>query len=115
MFSELKSKKIPLILLNARLNSKTFKRWMKIESFSKSIFKKITTAYPQNNETKTFLKKTNIKKIKFIGNLKFAEDPNENLDNLNKKLKNEFNKKKVWIASSTHKDEEIFCAKAHLN
>ena len=109
MFSELKSKKIPLILLNARLTSKTFKRWMKIESFSKSIFKKITKAYPQNNETKTFLKKIKIKKIKLIGNLKFAEDPNENLDNLNKKLKKEFNKKKVWIASSTHKDEEIFC------
>ena len=114
MFSELKSKKIPLILLNARLTSKTFKRWMKIESFSKSIFKKITKAYPQNNETKTFLKKIKIKKIKLIGNLKFAEDPNENLDNLNKKLKKEFNKKKVWIASSTHKDEEIFCAKAHI-
>ena len=114
MFSDLKSKKIPLILLNARLTTKTFKRWMKIESFSKSIFKKITKAYPQNNETKTFLKKTNIKKIKFIGNLKFAEDQNQNLDNLNKKLKNEFNKKKVWIASSTHKDEEIFCAKAHI-
>ena len=23
-------------------------------------------------------------------------------------------KKKIWVASSTHKNEEIFCAKAHI-
>jgi 3-deoxy-D-manno-octulosonic-acid transferase len=29
-------------------------------------------------------------------------------------LKFQFKNKKIWIASSTHADEEIFCAKAHI-
>ena len=57
MFKKFKKKNIPLILLNARLTKKTFNRWMKIKNFSKSIFDKITIAYPQNNETKSFFKK----------------------------------------------------------
>ena len=44
-------KKIPLILLNARLTKKTFKRWMKLKNFGRSIFNYITIAYPQNLET----------------------------------------------------------------
>ncbi len=114
MFKNLKYNNIPLILLNARLTKKTFNRWMKIKTFSKSIFKMISVAYPQNKETSNYLKKLNSNKIVKIGNLKFSENPDENLDILDKKLKIELIKKKVWIASSTHYGEEIFCAKAHL-
>ena len=113
MFKNLKDKKIPLILLNARITPKSFNNWSKIKFFSKLIFEKTTVAYPQNLETKYFLKKIKTKKINYIGNLKFAQNPEENLEKINKKLKFELNKKKVWVASSTHKKEEIFCAKAH--
>ncbi len=113
MFKNLQNRKIPLILLNARITKKTFNRWFKIKFFSKLIFKMITVAYPQNNETKYFLKKINTKKINLIGNLKFAENPEENFKIKNKKLQSEFNKNKIWVASSTHKNEEIFCAYAH--
>ena len=114
MFKNLKHAKIPLILLNARLTKKTFKRWKKISSFAKSIFEIIKVAYPQNKESISYLKKLNSNKIISIGNLKFSENPGENLDEINKKLKFELNKKKVWVASSTHWNEEIFCAKAHI-
>ena len=114
MFSELKNKRIPLVLLNARLTLKTQNKWMKIKNFTKSIFDKVTIFYPQNRETESFLKKIKLKNIKLIGNLKFTEDPNENLGAINSKLKHEFTKKKVWVASSTHNNEEIFCAKTHI-
>ncbi len=114
MFKELKYKKIPLILLNARLTKKTFNKWIKIKYISKKIFKKITIAFPQNLETKFFLKKLNVKKINLIGNLKYAENYDENLFKLNKKLQYQFDKKKIWVASSTHKNEELLCAKAHI-
>ena len=115
MYKNIKNKKIPLILLNARLTKKTFKRWMKFENFGRSIFKNISIAFPQNFETKTYLKKLKINKIKKIGNLKFAENFEENLDKINLRLKEELIKKKIWVASSTHKDEELFCAKAHIH
>ena len=110
MFRELKQKKITLILLNARITKKTFLKWKMLKNFSEKVFNKITIAYPQNLETKYFLKKLKVKKIKTIGNLKFAEYENERINKLNYK----FNDKKIWIASSTHSDEEIFCAKAHI-
>ena len=35
---------------------------------------------------------------------------NDIMNRLSLKFKN----KKIWIASSTHSDEEIFCAKTHI-
>ena len=114
MYKNIYNYNIPLILLNARLTKKTFNRWIKIKYFSKSIFNKILIAYPQNIETKKFLKKINPKKIKMLGNLKFAQNNEEIQNKISDQLKLEFNKKKIWVASSTHKNEEIFCAQAHL-
>ena len=114
MYQNINKKKIPLILLNARLTKKTFNRWLKLGNFAKSIFNKITIAYPQNLETKLYLKKIYSNKINYLGNLKFVEDQEIQNNKLNPLLNLEFKKKKVWVASSTHYNEEIFCAKAHL-
>ena len=114
MFKNLKSRKIPLVLLNARFTKKTFNRWIKIKRFFKSILENITIAFPQNLETRNYLKKMKINNIKLIGNIKFAENNNKFNDKLNESLNSELVKKKIWVASSTHKNEEIFCAKSHL-
>ena len=39
MLINLKKKKIPIILLNARITKKSFNRWIKLKNFSKFIFK----------------------------------------------------------------------------
>ena len=114
MFKKIKKFNIPLILINARLTKKTYNNWMKIPIFSKSIFEKINIAYPQNLETKNFLKKLKLKKIQSLGNLKFIENKDENLNQTKINLKPNFKGKSVWVASSTHKEEELFCARAHL-
>ena len=114
MFKKIKKFNIPLILINARLTKKTYNNWMKIPIFSKTIFGKINIAYPQNLETKNFLKKLKLKKIQSLGNLKFIENKDENLNQTKINLKPNFKGKSVWVASSTHKEEELFCARAHL-
>ena len=114
MFKTLNKKNVPLLLLNARLTKKSFNKWYKYKFFSKSIFKLITKAYPQNLETNKFLKKLGVKKIKYIGNLKFSKKYNDKRNEITPSLKNKFKNKKIWIASSTHTGEEIFCVKAHL-
>ena len=110
MFKKLEEQKISLILLNARITKKTFLRWFSLKNISQKVFNKISIAYPQNLETKYFLKKLKVKKIKTIGNLKFAEQDNE----ITNKLNFRFKSKKIWVASSTHSDEEIFCGKTHI-
>ena len=114
MFKELKKRKIPIALLNARITKKTFDKWMKLKNFTNEIFNKITIAYPQNLETKYFLKKLKTNKVKTIGNLKFIENDNEKFNTISNKLKSQFKTKKIWVASSTHSNEEIFCAKTHI-
>ena len=114
MFKELEKRKIPIVLLNARITQKTFNNWMKLKNFTDEIFNKITIAYPQNLETKYFLKKLKTNKVKTIGNLKFIENDNEKFNTISNKLKSQFKTKKIWVASSTHSDEEIFCAKTHI-
>ena len=114
MFKCLNSKKIPLILLNARLTKKTFYRWMKIKKFFKIIMSNITIAYPQNLETKFYLESIKLRKVSLIGNLKFAESYNEVEEKIEPNLDYQLKKRKIWVASSTHKNEEILCAKTHL-
>ena len=48
MFNNLDRKKIPLILLNARITKKSFNRWKILKNFSAEIFNKIKLALPSN-------------------------------------------------------------------
>jgi 3-deoxy-D-manno-octulosonic-acid transferase len=112
MITNIKKKNIPLILLNARITKKSFKRWNKFIFSTKQLFQKFDTCLSSNLESKKFLKILGAKKIKYIGNLKFSQiEKNENFL-LNKQKKNFLNKQ-LWCASSTHDKEEIICANVH--
>ncbi len=113
MFRSIKKNKIPLILLNARITQKTFNRWYKIKSFSNSIFNLIDIAYPQNLETKIFLKKLDVKHIRSIGNLKFIDNDQHRFNKIDKNLFSQFKSHEIFIAASTHDKEELFAAKVH--
>ena len=113
MILNLKKKSIPLLLLNARMTKKSFNKWNTISSLSGDLFESFESAYPQNIETKKYLKILGVKKIKTLGNLKFAENEINKSNNLNKNIKNFFKSKKIWCASSTHNSEEKICAIAH--
>ena len=114
IFKSLDKKNIPLILLNAIVSKKTFKKWNYIKKFSNSVFQNISVAYPQNNETFNYLKKLNVSKIKKIGNLKFVNNDQDNLDRMDKTLLKNFKNRKIWCASSTHPGEEIISSRVHL-
>tara|TARA_Y100000590_G_scaffold232998_1_gene262463 strand:- start:1321 stop:2574 length:1254 start_codon:yes stop_codon:yes gene_type:complete len=113
MILNISKKSIPLLLLNARITKKSFNRWNSISSLSKILFGSFDNTFPQNNETKKYLKILGAKKIKMIGNLKFCENEIQKSYSFNNKLKKFFQSKKIWCASSTHETEEKMCAIAH--
>ena len=116
MILKIKEKNIPLILLNARITKNSFKKWNSILSFSKKIFSEFDLCLGQNNKTCNYLKALGAKNIKKIGNLKFSQSKSELKNKLNLKIKKNLRKKKIiFSAISTHKGEELFCAKVHVN
>ena len=116
MVLKIKNKNIPLILLNARITKKSFQKWNGINNFSKKIFNKFDLCLSQNNITSNYLKILGAKNIKKIGNLKFSQSSYELKDKSNYKIKKLFKKKKIiFTAISTHKGEELLCAKVHSN
>ena len=112
MIYNLKKKQIPIILLNGRITKKTFRKWKKVINFSKDIFSKFDLCLSSSTESKKFLKVLGAKKIRYVGNLKYSQSENE-LIQLDKKLKKFLNTRKYWCASSTHPTEEKFCGIIH--
>ena len=112
MLTNLDKQSIKKILLNARVSKRSYRKWKLLGKFSKNLFKKFDYTFPQNLESKIYLKKLEVKKIKFLGNLKFSQKKIFN-DRLDKKLIKLIKTKKVWCAASTHDGEENICLKVH--
>ena len=114
LISQISKKKIPLLLINARITKKSFDRWKLIIGFAKKIFEKFDLCIASNKESEGFLKILGAKNIKNYGNLKFSKLKTE----LNNKLDSDFlikiENRKIWCGASTHPTEEILCAKSHL-
>ena len=112
MLINLKKREIPIILLNGRVTKKTYEKWLLFSNFAQTLFDKFNLCLCSNNETKKYLKKLGAKKVKYIGNLKYAQSE-QKIDDINKNVKSLIRSKKVWCASSTHFNEENFCGLIH--
>ncbi len=108
---EIKKKKIPLALINARITKKSFNRWKRFSTTSKQIFGSFDLSLACNTETQTYLEKLNAKNIFYVGNIKLINSNNlKKIENINQGI---FEKKKSWLAASTHEGEEILCLNTH--
>ncbi len=110
----LKAKKynIPIALINARLTSKSFNRWMIFPTTAKKIFGIFDLFLCSNSATKNYLEKLNVKNVYFKGNIKLIDYiDSKKIKNINEKI---LLKKRFWLAASTHKEEDIFFLKTHI-
>ncbi len=112
MFFNLKKKRIPITLINGRMTKKSFRRWKFFSQFSKKIFSTFDLCLSSSKISKKYLLKLGATKVKFLGNLKFAQSENEKI-NSNHRFKKRILSKRIWCASSTHRTEEKFCAIVH--
>ena len=109
---KIKEKKIPLVLINARITKKTFKKWNLFPNFAKKVFNNFDLCLPCSLDSNKHLEKLHVKKLFYIGNLKFSVKINrENIKEFNIKVLENL---KVWCAASTHEGEELIAIKTHL-
>ena len=111
MISELKKRKIKIVLINARMTEKTFRKWFSIKRYGKKILEEFDYIFPQNKETFLYYKKLGIKKLKFLGNLKFISSTNDKLKEIKKEI---FKNKNILCSASTHYNEEEIFANLHI-
>ena len=69
---KIKEKKIPLLLINARITKKSFDRWKFFSNFAKKIFSQFDLCIASNSESENFLKILGSNNIKNYGNLKYS-------------------------------------------
>lgn len=101
------AKKIaPLLLINARLSEKSYRKWKYIPYLAKFILSKFSLILAQNKETKVFIEALGVKNIIESGNLKFIAEnftfDNKEVDSLKEQLAGRV----VLMAASTHPGEE---------
>ena len=112
MITNIKKTPISLILMNARITDKSFKRWKLFKSYAKKIFVNFDICLSSSHKSKKYLKSLGAKNIKHVGNLKFTQSE-KNITFLDNDLKKFFLSKRIWCASSTHSTEEFICANVH--
>ena len=84
----------------------------KFKYSAEKIFQCFDLCLTSNTESKKFLEKLNVRNVKYIGNMKFtSENEFNNKENKNKAILNNY---KFWCAVSTHREEDDFCLKTHL-
>jgi 3-deoxy-D-manno-octulosonic-acid transferase len=107
-----KKNKTPIILVNARITSKTFKKWIKFPVTAKKIFNSFNFCLTSNLETKDYLSMLGAKNIFFNGNIKLINKiDKESISDINDTF---LLNKRFWFAASTHDGEEDLCLNTHI-
>ncbi|MCK9615157.1 MAG: 3-deoxy-D-manno-octulosonic acid transferase [Candidatus Omnitrophica bacterium] len=112
LFYRLKKKNIPIVIVNARISDRAFKRYKIIRPFMRKVLKKCSYIGVQNESYKNrfVYLGANINTTLISGNMKFESlDINENqLDSLRKKYLNLLKQENscLIVAGSTHNPEE---------
>ena len=113
VLSSISKRNIPLILINGRISNKTFKRWQQFDFICKELLECFTLCLGQSEEDAYRLRVLGAKDAVCLGNLKYAGLPLPIDEKVKSDLEKQIGKRKLWLISSTHDDEEVRIAKAH--
>ena len=108
-----KKNKISISLINARITKKTYKRWILFSKTAKNIFGLFDLCLCANQETKQFLEVLGAKNIKYFGNIKLIKENDEKI--FSGKNDQILSTSRLWVAASTHKEEDYFCLNTHAD
>ena len=107
MLSSIKRRNIPLILINGRISNKSFKRWQQFDYICKELLGCFTACLGQSEEDAYRLRVLGCKDSMCLGNLKYAGLPIPVDAEKKADVLKQIGSRPVWLASSTHNDEEF--------
>jgi 3-deoxy-D-manno-octulosonic-acid transferase len=113
MIVEIKSRKIPAALINARLSKKAYRRW---KLFKKSIAEILSTfdlVLAQTERDKKYFTKLGAANVFVSDNLKYSASPLPYDDHDFDLLKKAIGNRPLWLYASTHAGEEKLAFDVH--
>lgn len=114
MLSEIHQRHIPLILVNGRISDKSFHNWQKFKPIAKEILGFFSLCLGQSEQDRKRLQFLGAPKTDCLGNIKYAGMPLPVDVNKLAELKSQIGKRRVFLISSTHHNEEEQLA-CHFN
>ena len=104
---------IPMVLVNGRISARSYKRWMLLPGFARTILNGFKLCLAQTDVDAKRLYSLGAKCVECCGNLKFAAPPLTVDPDKFSQMQNVFNHRPRWLAASTHPGEEEQVWMAH--
>lgn len=111
---ETKAAGVPLLLINARLSSGSYRAWRRRPGMSRPIFSSFDLVLAQNDKLAERFAQLGAAQTRSVGNLKTDAPPPPADIAERRKLAAAISGRKLWLAASTHQGEEDYVAAAHL-
>ena len=104
---------VPLMLVNGRVSKTTFRRWRSRPGMALPLFSQFRVALAQNKLFALRLSQLGAPKVVMSGNIKVDAPPPIVDTILRARLAAEIDTRPLWLAASTHADEERLVGAAH--
>ncbi len=110
---EIAARKIPAVLLNARLSDPSFRRWRYARGFARRILSAFALVIAQSSADKARFEALGATKVAEAGNLKLAAAPLPFDETEFAALQAAIGKRPHWLAASIHPGEDAIVASVH--
>ena len=112
---ETSKREIPMLLINARISEKSYRRWRLFRKSLKVLLDQFTYSLIQDEKTIKYFSKLGIPESKFelTGTLKEGSAALPYCEIQQEEISKQISNRPVWLAASTHDGEETLIANAH--
>jgi len=113
LLHEISLRKIPMVLANARLSDRSFRRWQFMPKLARFLYQKFDLCLAQTQQDAERLVRLGAARVTVTGNLKFDSAPPPAASVTVSALNTLIGERHVWLAASTHPGEEAMIIAAH--
>lgn len=105
--------KVPLVLLNARMSQRSFRRWSRLRGLSRPLFSRFDLVLTQDHWIAKRLERLGARHTIVSGNLKYDAPPPPVERGELEALRRAIGQRPVFLAASTHPGEDEVIARVH--
>jgi 3-deoxy-D-manno-octulosonic-acid transferase len=113
MLRAARRRKIPLMLINARMSARSYRRWRLLRGVAGRLLGMFTEIQAQSEADAERLRHLGARNVSCPGNLKFAAAPLPVDEAELLRVRHQLGARPVWLAASTHPGEERIAVSVH--